>query len=141
MRTKVGERMRADEREFADQPRLVSSGCEEILLAGAPRGEDESGLRKLALFLRTGLDAAGLERALRAATETLPVAPLRVTLDRVFGGWPAPAPCDAILWMHGVAEPVDVALPSEVALVGRVVTDTAETAAADLAVAGCGTLE
>jgi uncharacterized protein (TIGR02118 family) len=141
MRTKVGERMRADEREFADQPRLVSSGCEEILLAGAPRGDDESGLRKLALFLRTGLDAAGLERALRAATETLPVAPLRVTLDRVFGGWPAPAPCDAILWMHGVAEPVDVALPSEVALVGRVVTDTAETAAADLAVAGRGTLE
>lgn len=141
MRTKVGERMREDEREFADQPRLVSSGCEEILLAGAPRGEDESGVRKVAVLLRTALDAAALERALRATVERLPVAPVRVTLDRVFGGWLAPAPCDAILWLHGVAGAADVVLPSEVALVTRVLTATAETSAADLAVAGRETLD
>jgi hypothetical protein len=141
MRTKVGERMRADERAFSDQARLVSSGCEEVLLAGAARGEDESGVRKVALLLRTALEATELERVLRGATERLPVAPVRITVDRVFGGWPAPAPCDAILWLHGVANAVDVVMPPEVVVVGGVLTETAETSAADLAVAGRETLD
>jgi len=141
MRTKVGDRMRADEREFADQARLVSSGCEEILLAGAPRGEDEGGVRKVALLLRSARDAAALERGLRRAVASLRVAPVRVTADRVFGGWPAPAPCDAILWLHGAADAVDVVLPADVVLVGGVVTETAETSAADLAAAGRETLD
>lgn len=141
MQTKVGERMRADERAFADQARLVSSGCEEMLLAGALRAEDESGIRKLALLLRTELDREALEGTLSASIERLPVAPVRVTVDRVFGGWPAPAPCDAILWLHGVAEAVDVVLPADVTTIGWVRTETVETSAADLAVAGRETLD
>ena len=141
MRTKVGERLRADERELADQARLVSSGCEQLLIAGPPRGDDETGMRKVALLLRTALDGAALDRTLRAAIDRLPVAPIRVTVDRVFGGWPAPAPCDAILWLHAVDGAVDVVLPAGVELVGRVRTETAETSAADLAVAGRETLD
>ena len=141
MRTAVGDRMRADERELADQPRLVSSGCEEILLAGAPRAENETGAQKLALLLRTQVAGDALERTLRAWIERLRVAPVRGTVDRVFGGWPSPAPCDAILWLHGVAEAEDVALPADVTMIGWVRTETAETSAADLAVAGRETLD
>lgn len=141
MRTKVGDRMRADERAFADQPRLVSSGCEESVLVGPPRAEDESGVRKAAVLLRTGLDGEALTRGLRAAVERLPNLPGRVTLDRVFGGWPAAAPCDAVLWLHGVTGAVAIVAPPEITVIGALATETAETSAADLAVAGRETLD
>ncbi len=140
MQTKVGERMREDERQFADQPRIVSGRCEEIRLAGGARPDDESGVTKLALLLRTPLDATTLVGSLHAwAADT--AAPGRsVTLDRVSGMPPAAFPCDAILWLHAVDVDPDPRLPAGIEIVGRALTEAEETPAAVLAMAGSETL-
>ncbi len=136
MQTKVGERMREDEREFTDQPRIVSGLCDEIQLAGEPRADDETGTRKLALLLRTTLDAATLTASLRAWAAGR-AAPVRsVTLDSLVGLPHAAFPCDAILWLYAVDTDADPGLPAEVAIVGRALTVAHETPSAVLAVSG-----
>ncbi len=140
MHTAVGDRMREDERQFTDQPRIVSGRCEEIRLAGEPRADDETGTRKLALLLRTTLDAATLAGSLRAwaAGRAAPVG--RATLDSLVG-LPHPAfPCDAILWLYAVEAEAEPRLPAEIAIVGRALTEADETPAAVLDVAGTETL-
>ena len=101
MQGKVGERMREDERQFADQPRIVSSPCTEIHLAGAPRPDDATGVVKLALLMRTTLDAAALIGALEAWAREQAAPSQTVTLDSLVDT-PHPAfPCDAIICRNG----------------------------------------
>ena len=136
MQTSVGERMREDERQFTDQPRIVSGLCEEVHLAGEPRADDETGTRKLALLLRTALDAATLTGSLRswAAGRAAPARGVR--LDSLAGMPHAGFPCDAILWLYGVDADADPRLPAEIAIVGRASTEADETPATVLAVSG-----
>ena len=112
MQTKVGERLREDERQFADQPRLVSGRCEEVILTGAPRRDDETGITKLALLLRTALDAATLVGSLQAWAAGREGPVRRITLDNLIGTPHTAFPCDAILWLHGVDAGADPRLPS-----------------------------
>lgn len=140
MQTNVGERMHEDERQFTDQPRIVSGRCEEVQLAGDSRGDDETGTRKLALLLRTTLDTATLTGSLRswAAGRAAPVR--SVTLDSLVGLPHAAFPCDAILWLYAVDTDADPQLPAEIAMVGRALTEADETPSAVLAVSGTETL-
>lgn len=141
MQSEVGERMRADERQFTDQPRIVSAPCEEIHLAGAPRSDDETGVTKLALLLRTALDAATLLVAVRDWVVGS-VAPDRsVALDSLVGLPHEGFPCDAILWLHAAEADAEVRLPTGVEVVGRALTEAAETSAAVLALAGTARLD
>jgi hypothetical protein len=140
MQTKVGERMRGDERQFTDQPRIVSGRCEESQLAGEPRSADETGVNKLALLLRTPWDAATLIASLRAWAAANAAPRRTVTLDSLVGMSHAAFPCDAILWLHAVAADVEPRLPAGIEIVGRALTEAEETPAAVLAVAGTETL-
>jgi hypothetical protein len=140
MQTKVGERMREDERQFTDQPRIVSGRCEEIQLAGVPRPDDETGTKKAALLLRTPLDAATLIASLRAWVAEGAAPDRRVTLDSLVGMPHAAFPCDAILWLPASEADADPRLPAGIAIVGRALTEAAETPAAVLAAAGTETL-
>jgi hypothetical protein len=140
MQTKVGERMREDERQFTDQPRIVSGACEETRLAGAPRSDDETGVTKLALLLRAPLDAATLVGSLQAWVAGTAVPGRRVTLDRLIGMPPAAFSCDAILWLHAVDADADPRLPAGIEVVGRVLTQAEETPTAVLEVGGTETL-
>ncbi|MBP1690115.1 MAG: ethyl tert-butyl ether degradation EthD [Deltaproteobacteria bacterium] len=136
MQTKVGERMREDERQFTDQPRIVSGACEETQLAGAPRSDDETGVTKLALLLRTPLDAATLVGSLRAWAAGTAAPGRRVALDSLIGMPHAAFPCDAILWLHAVDADGDPRLPAGIEVVGRARTQAEETPTAVLEVAG-----
>lgn len=140
MQTKVGERMREDERQFTDQPRILSGPCEEVQLAGEPRGDDETGARKLLLLLRTTLDAATFTESLRswAAGRAAPVR--SITLDSLVGLPHAAFPCDAILWLYSVDADAATRLPAGIAIVGRALTEAAETPSAVLACSGTETL-
>jgi len=140
MQTSVGERMREDERQFTDQPRIVSGLCEEVHLAGDPRADDETRTRKLALLLRTTLDAAALTEALRAWAAGRAVSARSVTLDSLVGLPHAAFPCDAILWLCDGHADADPRLPAEIAIVGRASTEAEETPATVLAVSGTETL-
>jgi hypothetical protein len=140
MQTKVGERMREDERQFADHPRIVSGRCVETRLAGAPRPDDETGVIKLALLLRTSLDAATLVGSLRAWAADTAAPNRRVTLDSLIGMPHAAFPCDAILWLHAVDADSDPGVPAGIEIVGRALTEAEETPATVLAVAGTETL-
>jgi len=140
MQTRVGARMHEDERRFADQPRIVSGLCTETLLAGAPRSDDDTGVTKLALLLRTPLDTAAAIGALQAWATGGAGRARSVTLDSLIGMPHAGFPCDAILWLHAVDVERDVRLPSGIAVVGRALTRAEETSAAVLAVAGTETL-
>ena len=139
MQTKVGERMREDERQFADQPRIVSGRCEEIRLAGGARPDDEAASPSWRCCCGLPLDATTLVGSLHAwAADT--AAPGRsVTLDRVSGMPPAAFPCDAILWLHAVDVDPDPRLPAGIEIVGRALTEAEETPAAVLAMAGSET--
>ncbi len=140
MQGKVGERMHEDEREFTDQPRIVSSPCAEILLAGAPRPDDETGVAKLALLVRTTLDAPRLTGALEAWARAGVAAARSVTLDSLVDTKQPGFPYDAIVWLHGVDTDLDLDVPAGIAIAGRVVTRSEETPAAALAAAGTETL-
>jgi hypothetical protein len=136
MQGEVGERMREDERQFTDQPRIVSSPCTEILLAGAPRADDATGVVKLALLMRTTLDAATLAATLEAWARARTAPARTVTLDSLIDVPHPVFPYDAIVWLHAVTGDHDPELPVGMELVGRVVTRTEETSAAVLARAG-----
>lgn len=140
MQTKVGERMREDERQFTDQPRIVSGLCDEIQLAGAPRSDDETGTAKLALLLRTPLDATTLIGSLRAWAAGTGAPGRRVMLDSLIGMPHAALPCDAILWLHAAEADTDPRLPTGIEIVGRALTEAEETPTAVLAEAGTETL-
>jgi hypothetical protein len=136
MQGNVGEVMREDERQFTDQPRIVSSPCTEILLAGAPRPNDATGTLKLALLARTTLDAAGLAGALESWAREGARPARSVTVDSLVGVAHPTFPYDAIVWLHAVEADCDVHVPAGIHIVGRVVTRTEETSAAVLALAG-----
>lgn len=140
MQTNVGERMREDERQFTDQPRIVSAPCEEVQLVGEPRGDDETGMRKLALLLRTTLDAATLIGSLRAWAAGRAAPARTITLDSLVGLPHAAFPCDAIVWLYAVDADADPRLPAGIEIVGRALTEAAETPSAVLAVSGTETL-
>lgn len=140
MQTQVGERMRADERQFTDQSRIVSAPCEEIRLAGAPRSDDETGVTKLALLLRTSLDAPTLVGALQPWAASSITPGRRITLDSMVGMPHKAFPCDAILWLHAADADADRRLPAGITIVGSAMTEADETSAAVLAAGGTETL-
>lgn len=140
----VGERMHEDERQFADQARIVSAPCRETRLAGAPRRDDETGVTKLALLLRTALDGATLVSTLQAWAAAPSRSGHTITLDEVIGMPRDGFPCNAILWLY-VSESdaggdADPQLPPDVTMVCRAWTRAEETPAATLAVAGTETM-
>ena len=144
MQGAVGERMHEDERQFADQARIVSAACRETRLTGAPRRDDETGATKLALLLRTMLDGATLVSTLRAWAAGAARSGHTITLDEVIGMPRDGFPCDAILWLYvpdaDASGDADPRLPPDVTIVCRAWTRAEESPAATLAVAGTETI-
>jgi len=144
MQGTVGERMHEDERQFADPARIVSAPCRETHLGGAPRRDDETGVGKVALLLRSGVGGDTLISSLRTWMAAAGMAGRTVTLDQVVGLPPDAFPCDAILWVHARETDADIdadlPLPPDITIVCRAWTRAAETPVAILSLAGTETL-
>ncbi|MEO6026586.1 MAG: EthD domain-containing protein [Candidatus Binatia bacterium] len=140
MQGAVGERMHEDERQFADQARIVSAPCRETRLAGAPRRDDETGIGKVALLLRSTPDGPTLLSTLQTWAAAAARSGRTITLDEVIGMPQDAFPCDAILWLHApdadLGGDADPQLPANVTIVCRTRTRAEETPAATLSVAG-----
>ena len=88
----IGDVMRADERNFIDQPRIAPAGSDEEILS---EGEKTSGDgRRFASLLTFAGDAGPVLRWAKAIAARMP----GVSIDRVTS-WSAEAfPADAVLW-------------------------------------------
>lgn len=111
----IGEVMRSDERNFTDQPRIVSAFAREELLFGEGRPGKEDGAARRLLLLKTqpGEDALTALRKMGANGASFPVRRMTVDFLRPFRpGKPLPADAVLSLWpADGPFRVADVPLP------------------------------
>ena len=110
MDSEVGETMRADERNFLDQPAIVSVRCDEVLVKGTARGVDPAPTPKGLWFLHSDDDADSQPLISALAAIDAP----RVTVDLLSRMWGAAPPYAAIvsIWSDADGPPASVQLPA-----------------------------